>query len=94
MIKSDKPNPNGGFYVNITSVDMTSAVKGNVPQSVPSQGTQQGSMCSIEENEHRYRTPTEMVATELTCALIEAQGCDNVMDAVEMYKGAVKLLDE
>ena len=94
-------DPSKGFWVNITKVDFTSAVKGatsdhhnpdkngvyptgNVPQSpvnVP--------------KEERFRTPNEMVATELTVALIGISGgCDNIMDAVEMYKGCLRLLDE
>ena len=97
VIKSDKPNPRGGFYVNITNVDMTSAVKGagkvessdfgkpltNVQQT----GTPQDVLRSVKD--------TSIIAQCLTKASIATMPVIvGVHTAVQMYKEAIKLLDE
>ncbi len=93
VIKSDKPNPRGGFYVNITNVDMTSASK---PKPEVNQGgADVARIITGKLSQEKFRTPNEMVATELTVASMKTMPEPvGVHTAVKMYKETIKLLDE
>lgn len=82
-----KVTPQG--YNNIRAIDFKSAEKGETYEMrVPSQKLE-------VTKQEKFRTPHEMVATELTCGLLR-YNTDGVTisDAVDMYKEALRLLDE
>ncbi len=84
-----KGDPRGGYWVNITNVDMTSAVKGTAGAEI------YGTVEPTKPSQEKFRTPTEMVATELTVAAMNTMPEPvGVHTAVKMYKEAIKLLDE
>ena len=83
-------NPADGHWVNITNVDMTSAVKG---EKGPSMQMQKEAL--VKPSQEKFRTPSEMVATELTCAMIRQDSNIVICGvAVEMYNEVLRLLDE